>query len=329
MATQPQKDDTPPLVKVTSGTSADAPTSEAQTSDAQAPILSFRQNPLKFSWKFCKEIFNEHEFWLNTIAVRGGTSAIVAGLAVALGFTVGFPLALTAAIIAGVGIVGSLALYGVAAGGLQAWQGLKRAYHKACGLPEKQLPPVCVKTLQERLAEKPWVKKCVESKLGQKIKHSRAWNLAKKITHEDNLVGGLAVGGSILALAIGIPLLITQIAVLPVVAAGTVLTWGMVMAVSSISSGVTGMYFSVVGLKHRMHRKREERIAARKEKKEQRIKKLEPEKKTVTGFSDQTIAADFNSKVETIKPALETTHRPEEQNKPGHTNTQTQATQNL
>jgi hypothetical protein len=237
---------------------AEAAANATPPTAGQAKPLSFRKNPFRFSWAFAKEIFGEHEFWLNTLAVRGGAGAIVAGGAVVVGMTVGLPLALTAAAIAGLGIIASVGIYCIAAGGLQAAQGVRRAYHRACGKPEKEQPPVAVKTLQQRLAERPLVKKWLESKTGKKITQSRAWAMAKKVTQEENIVGGMAIGGSVLALAVGIPLLATQIMVLPVIAAGTLLTAGMVIAVSSVSSGLTGLYFSITGLRHQMHRKRAE-----------------------------------------------------------------------
>lgn len=203
------------------------------------------------TWRFTKELFNDHTFWVKALAVKGGASAILASVLVGAAVIVNMPILASVAIItAGVGLIGA-GIYGIAAGGAKAWEGLQDVYARVTG----RAPPEHVykerKDIFQRLAETKFLQRIAEKKWAKKITATHAWKTTMKYTRrsEDSMLGGIAVGGALISLAVGA-------FALPVVMAGSLLTAAAVIGVSSIVSGMTGLYFSITGIREEVRMKR-------------------------------------------------------------------------
>jgi hypothetical protein len=167
--------------------------------------------------RFSSELWNEHEFWINTAAVKGGATAVgLAGMAV-LSYVVALPaaLAVSGAIVAATMI--GLGGYGVVSGGIFVVDHIRAAYRRVTG--KEPLAPR--KHLREKIRENAFVKKMAGTKFGQKILKSQAWKIAKKISHkQDALMQGLALGGSLTSITLGAILIASQVTVMPIVLVG-------------------------------------------------------------------------------------------------------------
>lgn len=216
------------------------------------------------TWRFTKELFREHEFWVHTLAVKGGLSAIAVTGILGISYVVAMPFMVAAAGIAACGAVIGLSAYGMAAGAARGWHRLRKVYSKVTGKPMPKRPVKQGKSWWQRQCERPFMQKILNSKPLKAVQNSRAWRLTKKYTdgQQDNVLGSLAVGGAVLSLALGVTALVTQLAVLPVVAVGTVATFATVMAASYIVSGISGLYFGITGIRH-MKQEKQAKAAAR------------------------------------------------------------------
>lgn len=204
------------------------------------------------SWRFTKELFNDHTFWVKALAVKGGASAIVISGIVIATTLVNMPILVAiAGITLGVGLVGA-GLYGIAAGSLKAWQGLQDVYARTTGKAPKEHVYKEGKDFIQRIAETKLMKNIAQKGWAKKIASSHAWKTTMKFTRrsEDSMLGGIAVGGAALSLAVGL-------VALPVVAVSTAVTLAAVMTVSTLISGMTGLYFSITGIKEERKLKRE------------------------------------------------------------------------
>lgn len=214
--------------------------------------------------KFAKELMHEHEFWVHALAVKGGASAALVAGVLAVSYLVAAPFMIAAAGIAAAGAVIGLGVYGMVAGSVRSWYRLRKIYAKATGKPLPQKPEKTGPNWVERQCARPGVKKVLETPVVKGFLNSRAWKMTKKFTlgQQDNVLGGLAVGGAALSLALGAVALATQILVLPVIALGGLLTVAAVTATSYVISGVSGLYFGIVGIKHMRAKKRAKAAAA-------------------------------------------------------------------
>lgn len=202
------------------------------------------------SWSFSRELWNDHEFWIRALAVKGGASAIVVAGVVGISYVVALPFFVAALGIALCGGLISLGLYGVLLGTTSAWEKLRDAYYKTFfGIPPKE-KAAPAKPLHQQLVEHPRFQKWKQSKAMQKILGSRAWKFTTAVTQkqQDLFLTGLAGTGSIFWGVFSAVTLITQIVVLPVVAIGSLLTFGTVLAVGGLLSGAYGVYLSIDSL---------------------------------------------------------------------------------
>jgi hypothetical protein len=225
------------------------------------PGLARRANTC---WKVVKETWDEHDVWVNAMAVKGGLSAILIGALGVLTYVVTLPLIAMAAGIAVCGALLGIGIYGTAAGGAKAWESLRGAYARAMGHapPEKKKKPA--KDILQRLAENPTLTRVRESRLAKKVAQSRAWQMTERLTkkHEDSLLHGMAVGGALLTLALGVSVLATQILVLPVIAVSTIFTVAAVQVISCFASGIYGLYLTGESILRRRREKQAEARAA-------------------------------------------------------------------
>ncbi|MDP2205462.1 MAG: hypothetical protein Q8K65_04080 [Alphaproteobacteria bacterium] len=207
---------------------------------------------------FTRELLREHEFWVHALAVKGGASAIVVSAVLAVSYVVAAPFMLAAAGIAACGAVVGLGIYGITAGSMRSWYRLRKIYSNVTGKPLPPKPDVQKPNWVQRQCEKPGIKKLLETKAVKGFLNTRMWKMSRKLAvgQQDNLLGGLAVGGAVLSLALGAAALATQILVLPVVAVGGLVVGGAVLATSYLISGISGLYFGIVGIRHMREKKR-------------------------------------------------------------------------
>lgn len=202
---------------------------------------------LRQKWlNFAREIWDDHDFWIKALAVKGGAGAIVIAAVVAIGHLVALPFLVAAVGIAFcVGLI-AVGLYGIFLGALTIWDKLVEIYYAAVLRKPRHKKSARKKLLSQRLAESPRIKALLAKPLPQKFLKSRAWKAARRITkkQEDIFLASLAMKGSILSTLIGASLIVTQILVLPVIAVGSVLTFTTLLAVSTVASGVYGIYLS-------------------------------------------------------------------------------------
>lgn len=222
------------------------------------------QTTTRTSLRFGKELLHEHEFWVHTLAVKGGVSAIAVAGVLGISYVVALPFMLAATGIAVCGAMVGLGVYGMVAGSARSWYRLRKMYANATGKPMPKRPVKTGKSWLQRQCERPKIKKVLESKSVTWLRESRAWKLAQKFTQgqQDNLLGGLAVGGAALSLAVGVTAIATQLVVLPVVAVGGLLTFATVMGASYVISGISGLYFGITGVRHMREKKKAKAAAA-------------------------------------------------------------------
>lgn len=204
------------------------------------------------TWAFTKELFNDHTFWVKALAVKGGASAIIVTGLVGISAVMSMPLLVAATgITLSVGLIG-LGVYGMAAGGVKAWEGLQDVYARTMGRAPKEHVYKERDDLLKRLGETRLFQRMKHHAIAKRIAHSHAWRTTMKFTRnrEDSVLGGIAVGGAALSLVVGA-------VALPFVAVGSLLTVATVFTVSSVVSGVTGLYFSITGLREESRLKRE------------------------------------------------------------------------
>ncbi|HYD18396.1 MAG TPA: hypothetical protein VEF76_07950 [Patescibacteria group bacterium] len=198
----------------------------------------------RVTWNFTKELFNDHTFWVKALAVKGGASAILVTGLVGISAMMSMPLLVAATgITLSVGLIG-LSLYGMAAGGIKAWEGLQDVYARTTGQAPKEHVYKERKDMFQRLAETKFIQSLTHHKWAKNLAKTHAWRTTAKFTRnrEDSVLGGIAVGGAALSLVVGAM-------ALPFVAVGSLLTVATVFAVSSTVSGITGLYFSITGLR--------------------------------------------------------------------------------
>jgi hypothetical protein len=216
------------------------------------------------SWHFAKEAWDEHNLWVEAMAVKGGASAIIIGIAVAVSAVAALPFVAAAGVIAACGALVGIGILGCAAGGTKAWDSIRGVYARVMGRTPKERPKKEPMNLVQRLENVGFVKKAMAHPVGQKVLNSRAWKLTQKITKskEDSFVHSLAVGGALVTLAVGAVVLATQVLVLPVVAVGTLATWAVAEVAVCFTSGVYGLYLSGQSIMKKRREKKEARQSA-------------------------------------------------------------------
>ena len=254
------------------GTSTDS-AAAAKTSDAPAdspepkprkPLLPAFAGKARTCWRVVKETWDEHDIWVNALAIKGGVSAIVIAGVACLSYAVALPLLATAAVIAAAGAVLGVSIYSCAAAGMKGWDSLRTAYARAMGRPLPEKKKREGKDILQRFNDNVLMKKAKENPWAKKFLNSRAWKMTQKLTkrHEDNLLHGMAVGGALLSIALGVTVLATQILVLPVIAVSTLFTLAAVEVVTCFASGIYGLYLSGQSILKKHREKKEARRAA-------------------------------------------------------------------
>ncbi len=220
---------------------------------------------MRTTWTFAKEAWDEHDLWIEALAVKGGASAIIIAGVVGLSSVVALPFFAAAGVIAGCGALLGIGIYSCAAAGAKAWESISNVYNRVMGREPKIKPHKERKDIIERIACMKWVKKAVETPTAKKIFQSRAWRMTQKFTkrREDTILTSMAVGGAVVTLALGATVLATQVLVLPVVAVGSLLTWATAEVAVCFASGIYGMYLTAESIIKKRREKKEAKEAAR------------------------------------------------------------------
>jgi hypothetical protein len=214
-----------------------------------------RKNLLRRSWDFAREIWNDHEFWIKVLAIKGGASAAVIAGVVGISYVLPLPFIIAAAgISACTGLIG-LGLYGVFLGAAGARDKLADIYSKTIShKPRKQKAP-SLKRLHRKLLDSPRVKKWMAKPLTQKFLNSRPWKFTLALAQKEQNVfmAALAGTGSVFW---GTVSAIALAAVLPALAIGSVFTFGTALAIGGTISGAYGVYLSVQSMVHSIRAKK-------------------------------------------------------------------------
>lgn len=166
---------------------------------------------------FATSLWDEHEFWINTAAVKGGATAVGLAGAAFLSYAVALPVALavSGAVVATTMI--GLGAYGIVSGSIFVLDRVKATYRRVTG---KEAPPP-KKPFRQKVKENAFVRKMASTQFGRMVLKSHAWKLAKKFSRkQDSLMGGLALGGSLSSITMGALFIASQVTVLPVVLVG-------------------------------------------------------------------------------------------------------------
>lgn len=227
--------------------------------------------------KFAKELANDHDFWVHTIALKGGASTIVMAGVIGISYVVSLPFIVgaigLAACCGGIG----LGLYGIAVAAHTTFDKLRDLYAEIIkGEEPKVKAPI--KPWADRLAENPRIQRLMQKPLAQKFLNSRTWKMTYRLTREPQelLLTALALKGSIFWGALSATVLATNIVILPVVAVGSLVTLTTVLAAGSVLSSIYGVYLSTSSLVRHMKQK----------------KTIEKENKGST--ADNTLVSDLN-----------------------------------
>jgi hypothetical protein len=214
--------------------------------EQQAPTLEIPASIWQKSKNFAKEIWNDHDFWVKALAIKGGAGAVVIAGVVAISHLIALPFLLAAGGIALCGGLIALGLYGAFLGAATIWDKLRSVYYKTFSdkPPEEKMTPD--KSFHQKMAESPRLKALQENPFMKKFLNSRVWQATQRITkkQEDIFLAGLAMKGSIFSTVIGISMIATQVVVLPVIAVGSLLTFTTVAAVGAVMGGSYGIYLA-------------------------------------------------------------------------------------
>lgn len=229
----------------------DAPKTPSVENGSPAPAKSLWRR----GWNFAREIWNDHDFWIRALAIKGGASAaVIAGL-VGISYVLPLPFLIAAAgISACTGLIG-LGLYGVFLGAAGARDKLGDIYSRTIsGKPRKQKAP-SLKRLHRKLLDSPRVQKWMARPLTQKFLNSRPWKLTRALAQkeQDVFMAALAGTGSIFW---GTVSAIALAAVLPALAIGSVFTFGTALAIGGTLSGIYGVYLSAQSMVHSIRAKK-------------------------------------------------------------------------
>lgn len=209
----------------------------------------------KRAWNFAKAVWNDHDFWLRALAVKGAASAIAVAGAIGITHAVTWPLIpAVAAVSACTGLIG-FGVYGVVIGGAYAYDKLREIYaHSFKGKePAKREP--ALRRLYKRLRGSKLVNSLLKRPLMQKFLASRSGQfMRRQLRTEHNVfLASFAGAGSALWGAVGA---IGLAAVLPALAIGTIFTFSTLVAAGSVMSGCYGIYLSAQSLTRHIRTRR-------------------------------------------------------------------------
>jgi len=217
-------------------------------------------------YTFMNELSRDHTFWLHMMAVRSGAAMTVLTVAGACAYAMTLPFTLAATVIVGVAVLAGAATVGIVAGTRFILGRMRAAYDSMkngeTANPSVPAPPV------PAASDRPFyrtINKIAELKIIKTIGQTRIWATTERFIREQKkwMLGGTALSGAALTTGMSAWVLAAQLAVLPVVAIGSAVSFVALWAVAGVVSGCAGLYFGSKSL-IRWHRvTRAEKAAAR------------------------------------------------------------------
>lgn len=211
---------------------------------------------------FTNELSRDYTFWLHFMAVRGGASVVVGASIFAVTYALTLPIALAATIIAGVTLAAGTATVALVAGGRFVVGRIRQAYdvlnHGAPAVSTASPhPPRSPRGIYKGLE---WLS---QTKAVQAVGRSRQWQMADHFVRRQKqwMLGGAAYGGAAMSAGVGGWYLATQIAVLPLIAVGSAISFATVAALGGVISGGVGIYFATKSLLRWSREEKKERVA--------------------------------------------------------------------
>lgn len=211
---------------------------------------------------FTNELSRDYTFWLHFMAVRGGASVVIGASIFAVTYALTLPIALAATIITGVTLAAGTATVALVAGGRFVVGRIRQAYdvlnHGAPAVSTKSPhPPRSARGIYKGIE---WM---AQTKAVQAIGRSRQWQMADHFVRRQKqwMLGGAAYGGAAMSAGVGGWYLATQIAVLPLIAVGSAISFATVAALGGVISGGVGIYFATKSLLRWSREEKKERVA--------------------------------------------------------------------
>jgi hypothetical protein len=212
-----------------------------ETTQPETAAAAPAKNIWRRLWSFSKEVWDDHDFWIRALAVKGAASAVVVAGIIGISYVAHLPfIAAVGGVSLCAGFIG-VGLYGVMLGAAGAKTKLSAIWRKTVlNKPPKEKKP-------SRLLKSARFKKFLARPLIQKFLNSRPWKAVRAMTKKPQTVflAGLAGTGSIFW---GTVSAIALAAVLPALTMASLFTFGTLLAVGGLMSGGYGIYLSVQSL---------------------------------------------------------------------------------
>ncbi len=256
-----------PETQTENQTPAAAGDSAVQRRWLKSLLASLRSPKRAFNtiYTFMNELSRDHTFWLHMMAVRSGAAMTALTVAGACAYAMTLPFMLAATMITGVAVVAGVATVGIIAGTRFILGRMRAAYDsmKNGETADPSVPPPPVPAASDRPFYRT-VNKIAELKAVKAVGQTRIWQVTERFIREQKkwMLGTTALSGAALTTGMSAWVLAAQLAVLPVVAIGSAVSFVALWAVAGVVSGCAGLYFGSKSL-IRWHRvSRAEKAAA-------------------------------------------------------------------
>lgn len=246
---------------------ADAGDSAVKRRWFKSALASMRTPRQAFNtiYTFMNELSRDHTFWLHMMAVRSGAAMTALTVAGACAYAMTLPFMLAATVITGAAVLAGVATVGIVAGTRfilgrmrAAYDSMKNGETANPSVPAPPVPAASARPFYNTLD------KIAKMKAVKAVGQTRIWQVTERFIREQKkwMLGGTALSGAALTTGMSAWVLAAQIAVLPVVAIGSAVSFVALWAVAGVISGCAGLYFGTKSL-IRWHRvARAEKAAA-------------------------------------------------------------------
>ena len=216
---------------------------------------------------FIRELESDHKFWVNTLAIKGGASAIVVSGAVALTYAITLPFAAAATLLAVCAALVGVGMYGIATGLGHAskrigetWRSLRRDKNAPASVTEETAPDMSAKNLPaKKFSDHKWVRAIADSKPARFVANSKSWKVSSAFVARQKplIMGGMALSGAAVTVGLGVITLAAHLVVFPVVAVGSLLSAATVTTLWAASAVVSGTLGGIVAVKNTLKWRRD------------------------------------------------------------------------
>lgn len=216
-----------------------------------ASTLSRPRTAFRTIYTFMNELSRDHTFWLHMMAVRSGAAMTVLAAAGTIAYAVTLPFALAATVVVGVVVGVTVVGVGIVAGTQHILRNMRRAYDamKNGETADPSVPPPPPPPASDRPFYRV-VNKVGEWPVIKAVGKTRQWKMTEDFIRDQKkwMLGGTALGGAAVTAGTSAWVLAAQVAVLPVVALGSAVSFVALMAAAGVISGCAGLYFGTKSL---------------------------------------------------------------------------------